>query len=647
MESSYFYTKNVSCCGDEPAEILVSVKRVVFIDPSDSRPNGFIHGARATQDAIINYKALSRRNGNTKQYSIKRVGLVGSRSGLGQAAQAVGSILTPGNVSRVRSPIRSRIYSALTPGMPGLGRGIRGRERTHRCPEGYQYGGRFTDSAWSTCGMMLFGIPGPLGAIIAALRRAVGGAGPGIEGSPITAGASRDPIIQSRKPQTQIPKVGPPNPNLQAQAIEALVAEMAKPNIAAHRMIRRDGFHLEPVVTPAVLRTIPDNRDMEGATYLMTMPESGMGKDELGLLSNTGVTQLTYVRPDGTTVSLAKVRELTVGERRKLGRTVNAAMKMDDSDDPLARLKHVSEETGDGISIIEKGTSKPTVGKAPPKATPEAPGSESGLIGSIEEAIQHLEAGGPLSEIAPSILQQALKRRTELAVSRNRVTTPDKTVYTIRSPRKPYEHLNASLAARIQKHLGLDSPDIALVGKGPRRQHLIQDAASVVPDAQVDRNRNIADFTPDEIAAMLVSDVLTDVWNRPASSITALVEGDTAKPIAIDNPSELVDLDKLKISERTRLLIQEMRSLEEEGIYGRYFRELRAAQRQLFQQQLTRMIARAERFNIRGYRDSVSDNGELNAGELAHLDIQVTIFDTRLSNLKSSLNAVITRLGAA
>jgi len=643
MESSYFYTKNVSCCGDEPAEILISVKRVISVDLSDTRPNGFIHGARATQDAIINYKALSRRNGNTKQYSIKRVGLVGSRSGLGQAAQAIGSFVTPGNVSRVRSPVRSRLYSALTPGMPGMGRGIRGRERTHRCPEGYQYGGRFTDSAWSTCGMMLFGIPGPLGATIAALRRAARGATASMEGTPITAGASGDPVIQSRKPQAQIPKVGPPNPNLQAQAIDKLIAEMGQPNIAAHRMIRRDGFHLEPVVTPSVLRTIPDNRDMEGATYLMTMPDEGMGKQELGLLSNTGVTKLTYVRPDGTSVSLAKVRELTVGERRKLGRTVNAAMKLDDSNDPLARLKHVSNETGDGISIIEKGTSKVT--KAPPKATPEAPGSESGLIGSIEEAAQHLSAGGPLSEIAPSILQQALKRRTELTVSRNRITTPDKTVYTIRSPKKPYEHLNASLAARIQKHLGLDSPDVAFVGKGSRRQHLVQDAASIIPGAQIDRKKGIADFEPNEVASMLVSDALTDVWNRPASSIASLAEDDTTKPIAIDSPSELVDLDKLKINERTRMRVEEMRSLMDEGIYGRYFRELRAAQRQLFQQHLTRMIARAERFNIRGYRDSVANDGELNAGELAHLDIQVTLFDSRLSNLKQSLNAVMTRLG--
>ena len=642
MESSYFYTKKVACCGSDET-IEVSVKRVVTVDLSKYRPNGLIHGARATQDAVINYKALSKRNGNTKQYSIKRVGLVGSRSRLGQTAQAVGSILTPGNVSRIRSPIRSRFYSAITPGLPGIGRGIRGRERTHRCPEGYQYGGRFTDSEWSTCGMMLFGIPGPLGAAIAALRRAGQGRPAGMEGTPIRAGRSSGPVIQTRRPQTQIPKVGPANPNLLEQTVDKLTADMAKPGIAAHRMVRRDGFHLEPVVTPAVLRTIPDNRDMEGATYLMTLPELGMGKDELGLLSNTGVTRLTYVRPDGTSVSLAKVRDLTVGERRKLGRTVNAAMKLDDSDDPLARLKHVSEETGSGIQVIEKGVAKAV--KAPPRATPEAEDAESALIGSIEEALEHLEAGGPLSEISPSILQQVLKQRNALKVRQGRVTAPDNAIYTVRSPQKSFEHLNTSLAASLQEHMGLHAPDVALVGKGPRRQHLVQDAASIVPNGKIDRNKTITDLEVNEVAAMLVSDVLTDVMNRPASSVTSVTEGDTTRPVLIDNPSELVDLDKLKIRERTRMRVEEMRSATSEGLYGRYFRQLRAAQRQIFQRQLTQMIARAQRFDVRGWRADMADNGELNVGELAHLDIQLSLFDARLGNLRTSLDALVGRLG--
>ena len=642
MESSYFYTKAISCCGDSET-IEISIKRVITVDLSEYRPNGFIHGSRATQDSVINYKALSKRNGNTKQYSIKRVGLVGSRSRLGQTAQAIGSVLTPGNVSRVRSPIRSRFYSAITPGLPGIGRGIRGRERTHRCPEGYQYGGRFTDSEWSTCGMMLFGIPGPLGATIAALRRAFGGTPAGMEGTPIRAGRSTGPVVRTRRPQAQIPKVGVANANLQQQAINKLVAEMAQAGVAAHRMVRRDGFHLEPVVMPAVLRTIPDNRDMEGATYLMTLPEVGMGKDELGLLSNTGVTRLTYVKPDGTTVSLAKVRELTVGERRKLGRTVNAAMKMDDSDDPLARLKYVSEETGPGIRVIQKGAGKAV--KGPPKTTPEAETAQSGLIGSIEEALEHLEAGGPLSEISPSILQQVLKQRNALRVRQGKVTTPDDVVYTIRAPKKSFEHLNASFAANVQKHMGLYAPDVALVGEGPRRQHLVQDAASVIKNGQIDRNKNITDLAPNEVAAMLVSDVLTDVMNRPASSVTTVTEDDQVRSVITDNPSELVDLDKLKIRERTRMRIEDMRAATTEGLYGRYFRQLRAAQRQIFQRQLTQMIARAQRFDVRGWRTDMADNGELNAGELAHLDIQLSLFDSRLGNLRTSLDALIGRLG--
>ena len=45
--------------------------------------------------------------------------------------------------------------------------------------------------------------------------------------------------------------------------------------------------------------------------------------------------------------------ELTVGERRKLGRTVNTANSIDVSLDPTARLKYVANETGDGIKYTE------------------------------------------------------------------------------------------------------------------------------------------------------------------------------------------------------------------------------------------------------------------------------------------------------
>jgi len=649
MISSYTYTKDASCCPGE--DVTISIKRVIVADMSQSRPSGFICGHRANNESIINYKALSKRNGNTRQYNVKRVGMIGSRGRFGQTVQAIGSTLTPGNISRVRSPVRSRLYSAITPGigLPGV-RGIRGRERSYRCTEGYQFGGRFTDSSYSTCGQQLFDLPSILGATIAAIRRAargeMGQRAP--TPTPVTAGRTGASMVQERDPTIRIasiPKVGPANRNLQQQTVAKLIPQMGKPNIAAHRMIRRDGFDLEPVVQPSVLRTIPDNRDMEGATYLLTIPDGGMGGEELGLLSNTGVTNLTYVREDGTSVSLAKVRELTVGERRKLGRTVNAAMKKDDSDDPLARLNFVSEETGDGIQVAERAASTST--RKPPAPAKKAPeGPETSKITSVDAALAHLSEGGNLSDIAPSTLQKAIQERNALEATNRLVTTPQKQQYLVRDAKYNNEHLHATFAADVQRHLGLTAPDVAFVGEGDRRRYLVQDAASTVQGGSIDRKKSIAQASPREMTAMLIADVLTGIDNRLPTSVATVTADDKSRLMAIDNPSALIPLDEREIAEATKRRIAEMRSIQKQGIYGKYFATLQQEQRQIIQQQFTKLIERAEAFKINQFRESLMRNGELSDAEIAHLDIIESIYETRIRLLRGSLENILNLIGA-
>lgn len=654
MSFSYTYTKDASCCPGE--DVTISIKRVIIADLSKPPPTGFICGHRANDESIINYKALSKRNGNTRQYSVKRVGLIGARSRLGQSVQAVGSMLTPGNLSRVRSPIRSRLYSAITPGGGrGLGRGIRGRERSYRCPEGYQYGGRFTDSEFSTCGAQLFDLPGILGETIAAIRRtATRGATPArVErGEALTSGRPGAEMTQSRDPKIRaasIPKVGEAQPNLQRQTVSKLIPQMGKPGINAHRMIRRDGFDLEPVVTPAVLRTIPDNRDMEGATYLLTLPTNGMGGEELGLLSNTGVTNLTYVRDDGTSVSIAKVRELTVGERRKLGRTVNAAMKKDDSGDPLARLNFVSEETGDGIRVTEQTASAST--RTAPRPTPvteapEAPETpETEKISGVDEALAHISQGGNLSDISPSILEEVLREKNAVELAKKLVTTPDKRHYSVRDSKNDFEHLHAAFASDVQRHLGLQTPDIAFVGKGSRRRYLVEDAASVIDGGKVDRRRAIDQASPREMSSMLIADVLTGIDNRLATSLTPVSSDNKSRLIATDNPSELTALDKLEIREATQRRIETMRAVRKDGIYGKYFAALQEEQQKLMRQQLGRLIERAGSFSARDFRQELTRNGELTPAERSHLAIIETIYETRLGLLRNSLQGLLKVLG--
>jgi len=649
MATTYTYTKELDCCDG----LEVQVKRTILRTLDESIPSGLIRYARASDLTVGEYKALSRRNGNTRQYEINittKAGLVRSGSRLGQAAQAVGSVLTPGNISRVRSPIRSAAWRALTPGLPGGGRGIRRRNRAARCPEGYQYGGRFTDNQLSTCGAQLFDIPSPLGAIIAALRRGPQTGKP-IEGQVITGKPGAD-LLQSRRPQ--IPRVGNEMPQRRNQAVAKLIEAMGKPDIDAARMVRRDGFQLEPVVSPAVLRTIPDNRDMEGATYLMSLTSlDNMGGQELGLLSNTGVTNITYVLPNGSSASIEKVRALTVGERRKLGRTVNAAIKKDNDSDPAARLKFLSEETGDGIAYKEnfKGKAQ-TLAEAlkakPGKAKPASQrtivdamegkpfkGAAGKKIGAIDDAVAHINGGGSLAEIKPSILQEALKQVNAFKKRPGGIfETSNGDRFSVRASSNDFDHLHAALASEIQRHLGLNPSAIALVGKGGKRRRYITDAPAV------DTERTFKDSAPAEVARMLLADLMAGIDERTPGATTSL--GDTTIPTP--TPSSLTDLDKIQIAKRTEEAISAMRPLSAQGMYNDYYRELRDAQKRAFQTELERLMEQARKFNFTNFRDRLYDDGELSAAEKTHLNIVQKIVEGRIKTLSSSYEAIVARL---
>lgn len=641
MVTSYTYTKELDCCDG----MTVTVKRTILRKLDDTVPSGFIRHSRASDGLIGEYKALSHRNGNTRQYEINvttKVGLIGSSSRTGQAVQAIGSILTPGNVSRVRSPVRSAAWRAITPGLPGGGRGIRRRNRAHRCPEGYQYGGRFTDNRLSTCGQQLFDIPSALGKAIGEIRRLARGE-VGAGGQIIKPGPKGDDIVQRRRPQ--IPKVADENRVLKIKNTEKIIEAMAKPDVDTARMVRRDGFQLEPVVGPAVLRTIPDNRDMEGATYIMSLTKVGnLGRDELGLLSNTGVTKVTYTMQDGSHVSIEKVRSLTVGERRKLGRTVNAAIKTNNSKDPAARLKFLSKETGDGIdykenlksgSIAAALKAKPSKGEAKTPDLPEGVEAPGQKIGSVDEALSHINGGGSLSEIKPSILQEALRRANAFKKRPGGVLEADDgSKYALRSSSKDFEHLHASVASEVQRHLGFSSPRVAFVGKGGKRRRYAVDAPTL------NRARNFDDAAPDEVARMMMADLISGVDDRKSSGVGFV--GESAVPTTV--PSALIKLSELKITDRTQESVSAMKPVSGAGMYNTYYRDLRDAQKRSFQEEIQRLMERAQEFNFTDYKNVLYRDGELSDAEKTHLNIIQKIVESRIKVLARSHDALIQRL---
>lgn len=661
------------CCPDQ----RVLVERTVV--GKSSRTSGLYKQYLNLGPALAEFKALVYYFGKQDVYSVKRVGLIGSSGTIGQVAQSVGSYVLPGDLSPLRSPVRSATYAALIPGGVGIGSVRPNRRKTHRCPEGYQFGGRFTDNRLSTCGQQLFDIPSPLGAVIGAVRRIVREAGKigttPVVGRTLGGGEYADPL-DSRRPQ--IPRVADRNEKLMEETIARMIAEMGKPKISATRMVRRDGYVLEPVVSTRVLRSIPDNRDMEGATYILTankLPD--LGQDELGLLSNTGIEQLVYVLPGGSTLSLRKTRALTVGERRKLGRTVNSAASIDNTSNPTARLQEVANQTGDGIEYSESFINLKNpheviklkngrtmerwayelFGKRQAKLKSEARASSSTeaasrKITSLTEAIEHIANGGALTDISPMILGQALAKanvfkRKRLSASVDRVIAPDSRDYYMYQPKVDFEHLNAVFASDMQQHLGIESPDVSIIGTGDRRPYLIQSVATTYPGLQSSEEKVLSDVDPSSVARLLVADFLSGVENRSPSTIDILEIGDSVIGAPSWNDSNLTALAQIKVRKRTEQLIEEFRALQENGVYGKYLRELKKEQHRKIIDEIRKLIDRARLFNYVHFIQRLSIDGDLSNAEKRHVKIVQTIAEQRVDVLENVLEIIGNTLKAA
>lgn len=274
-----------------------------------------------------------------------KAGTIGASSGIGRAIQGIGSTLTPGNVSPISSPIRSRIYGALVPGGGGgaLSRLKPNRKRQARCPAGFEFGGRFTDNRFSTCGAQLFEIPGPLALIARAIRASRTPKLPQaraenlsevLEGSPTSA---RTVQIQR---MAQIPRTGA----FQKDKFNRSVGESIKLLKAAPagegRMIRRDGVVLRPVVPSSVLRSFSENPDMvDGAMVRAIQLPADIGADDLALLGGPSMSKIAFVAPNGVTVSIERSRPFTIGEKRKFPRMINSLAESSNKDNIIKNVE--------------------------------------------------------------------------------------------------------------------------------------------------------------------------------------------------------------------------------------------------------------------------------------------------------------------
>jgi hypothetical protein len=287
-----------------------------------------------------------------------KAGLVGSSSGLGRAAQAVGSVVTPGNISPLSSPIRSRLYGALIPGGGGgaLSRLKPNRRRQARCPAGFEFGGRFTDNRFSTCGAQLFEIPGPLELIRRAMRPTASPKLPQaraenlsevLEGSPT---AARTIQIQR---MAQIPRTGAFQKDKFNRSVSDSINLLKGAPKGEGRMIRRDGVVLRPVVASSVLRSFSENPDMvDGAMVRAIQLPADIGADDLALLGGPSMSKIAFVAPNGVVVSIERSRPFTIGEKRKFPRMINSLAESSTKDNIISNIENFAKNSEGAFKFI-------------------------------------------------------------------------------------------------------------------------------------------------------------------------------------------------------------------------------------------------------------------------------------------------------
>ena len=301
----------------------------------------------------------------------KRVGIFGANSRTGQAAQAAGSIILPGDISDIRSPIRSQIYETLTPGggrgRPGLpsarrlvgGLGRRGSRSTggvrnkFRCPPGFQKGGTFTNAQFSTCGAQILGIPGKgvgspssgaqraLAALArdAALVREIG-----------DLRSNRNPYDIIRAAQIPVaPKKG--SPTRRQTSINNVLSRADEADFSL-RAVRRDGVILEPVVSLQALGKLDEFDDLADGTLIDRYTSGQIGKDIVPAFS-TGLRDVYVDIPESGSVKISRVGgELTPTEVDSLRRSFPTSMRRAANlPDPSAGIRDYADRSDGRFSV--------------------------------------------------------------------------------------------------------------------------------------------------------------------------------------------------------------------------------------------------------------------------------------------------------
>lgn len=269
--------------------------------------------------------------------------------------RAITSVLLPGERGALKP--RHLLRTGLTPGgsgapgprlqiSPGAGALRRGgATRGFRCPPGFERGGHFTDSRFSTCGHQLFGVPG---SGRTALRTVSAAAAQRPTDEQRAAARARQKVgdrtllrVKADGPTPGVgggmPKlpaaVGSPNEAKQREMVSKVLKSMSgvteKTEAPIRRLVREDGSILQPLAPLNIIGKQKNNPDLRNAALLTRINEPGkFGLDEL-MLMQTGLRSIEFSLPGGGSVSLKRNGgPMPPGKARAFGKAIAQAKRM-------------------------------------------------------------------------------------------------------------------------------------------------------------------------------------------------------------------------------------------------------------------------------------------------------------------------------
>lgn len=646
---------------------------------------------------LVNYKGLIARSVLQPYFIEGKVGLIGSRSRLGQVVQGVGSVVLPGNVSVVRSPVRSGVARALTPGggqdnnlvgraaASALGRSRRAARRILRCPAGFEYGGRFASRNFANCGRQLFDLPG-IGDGIRGVGRGVGLVRRRGEAFDIGDYGLTAAQIQRA---TQIPRVGGNNSVARNRGIKAAVAALAGKSDSNAFLVRQDGFTLRPVVGTDVLAGIRKNPDMDNGAFISRIASPAqVGHDSTPMLWMSNARSVVFVTPDGGSITVERAKDLTIGEKRKLTKFWDAsAGKPEKEFDVGSRVRSLVDYSEGGLTYNERFPSLDNandlvtvseIGKDKNQRSvrrwvyanymaDNAPGRDKrrkwkevakastgsavrdNEITTPSQAVAFLKNNGDPFEVPPSLLGDALKR--------SKVFTPNKLqpgvellergdgkkFYRVDSTGS-YSHLSHRVSADVHSVLGLESGKVGFIGSGSERAVLIEHPENL-QNVKISRD-SMSDLDPEDLLRIATSDFLLDNQKRSPASLVGIKKGDAKGVMALDNgEAVLAGLSAAELKRRRAAVLAEYFEQSRNEQLAKRFNELRETQRRQLLKIYDSLLDRASKFDWSEYVARLSVDGGLSAAEKQHLELVKTLFEQRLETLRSSRKRYLSILG--